>query len=78
MPESQSCLAHIWWDSAHIESPGSSESVSGSVIEDTPAETTVHLHGQVPAQQQQLDGVGPVVAQQLVAEWVKCLSEMSQ
>ena len=67
MPESQSCLAHIRWDSAHIESPGSSQPVSGSVIEDTPTETSVHLHRQISPVEQQLDGVRPVVTEELVA-----------
>ena len=71
MPESQRCLPNSWWNSAHIESPGSSESVSGSVIENTPTETSVHLHRQISPQEQQLDGVRPVIAEHLVAERVK-------
>ena len=61
MPLSQSRLANIGRDSANIESPWCSQSVSGSVIEDTPAETSVNLHGQVPPEEQELDGVRPVV-----------------
>ena len=71
MPQSQSCLAHIGRHSAHIESPGSSEPVSGSVIENTPAETSVHLHRQISPEEQQLDGVRSVVAEELVAGRVK-------
>ena len=66
MPLFQSCLANIGWNSSNIESPWCSESVSGSVIEDTPAETSVNLHGEVPAVQQQTDCVRPVVTEQLV------------
>ena len=66
MPESQGCLPDICRDSADIQSSGHSQSVSGSVIEDTPAETSVNLHGEVPAVQQQTDCVRPVVTEQLV------------
>ena len=67
MPQSQSCLANSWRDSANIESPWGSQSVSGSVIEDTPTETSVHLHRQISPEEQQLDGVRPVVTEELVA-----------
>ena len=67
MPQSQSCLANIWRDSANIESPRGSQSVSGSVIENTPAEASVHLHRQIPPEEQQLDGVRTVVIEELVA-----------
>ena len=71
MPLFQSCLANIGWNSANIESPWCSESVSGSVIEDTPAETSVNLHGEVSPEEQELDGVRPVVIEKLVAGLIK-------
>ena len=78
MPESQGCLPDICRDSADIQSSGHSKSVSGSVIENTPAEASVHLHRQIPPEEQQLDGVRTVVIEELVTGGRERISDGKQ
>ena len=66
MPHSERRLSDLGGDTSDIQRPGHSQPVTGSVIEDTPAETSVNLHGEVPAVEQQTDCVRPVVTEQLV------------
>ena len=73
MPETQGSLSNVRRDSSDIEAPGHSQPVLGSVVENTPTETSVDLHGEVPPVKQQADGVRSVVTQQLVAGDKDCV-----
>ena len=78
MPETQGSLSNVWRDSSDIEAPGHSQPVLGSVVENTPTETSVDLHGEVPPVKQQSDGVRPVVTQQLVAGDKDCVKYVTR